>query len=232
MNTSANEPIPGLRLVEGECQIVGDLYFCAPILLHNCRLTNVCLGHYTHVADGARLTQVKMGRYGSVANTTQIGLGDHPVSWVSSSNALFMPVFEDTPPFSYNGPHGETLVGHDVWFGAGVLVPGGISIGHGAIVGAGAVVTHSVPAFAVVGGTPARFIKWRFPEDIRTGLLRSQWWNFDWPAICRSGLRPPMKEPETFLNWLDRNNVSEFTLKEIITHVRREGPQWRVEQIG
>jgi maltose O-acetyltransferase len=55
----------------------------------------------------------------------------------------------------------QTVVEDDVWVGQRVVVLPGVKIGHGAIVGAGAVVTKDVPAYAVVGGVPARFIKYR-----------------------------------------------------------------------
>lgn len=56
------------------------------------------------------------------------------------------------------------VVGDDVWFGARVIVlPGCRNIGKGAIIGAGAVVTKDVPDYAIVGGNPAKVIKYRVP---------------------------------------------------------------------
>lgn len=52
----------------------------------------------------------------------------------------------------------------DNWIGANVTVLKGVTIGMGAIVAAGAVVTKDVPAFSIVGGVPAKFLKWRFDE--------------------------------------------------------------------
>lgn len=50
------------------------------------------------------------------------------------------------------------VLGKDVWVGAGAVVTDGVSIGDHAVVGAGAVVTRDVPAYAVVGGSPARLL--------------------------------------------------------------------------
>ena len=58
----------------------------------------------------------------------------------------------------------RTLIGADVWLGFGSIIIAGVAIGNGAIVAAGAVVTQDVPAYAIVGGVPAKFIRWRFPN--------------------------------------------------------------------
>ena len=67
-------------------------------------------------------------------------------------------------------------IGADVWIGANALIKGGVSIGVGAVIGAGAVVVKDIPPYAIVGGVPAKIIKYRFPDDIIELLLLSKWW--------------------------------------------------------
>jgi virginiamycin A acetyltransferase len=74
---------------------------------------------------------------------------------------------------------GDTVVGHDVWFGYGALVLPGVTIGHGAVVAAASVVAADVPAYAVVAGNPARVVRRRFEDGDVARLLRAAWWN--WP---------------------------------------------------
>jgi virginiamycin A acetyltransferase len=74
---------------------------------------------------------------------------------------------------------GPVRIGNDVWIGASAQVMSGVSIGNGAIVGAGAIVTRDVPPYAVVGGNPARIIRYRFEPDVIERLLATEWWN--WP---------------------------------------------------
>jgi acetyltransferase-like isoleucine patch superfamily enzyme len=54
-----------------------------------------------------------------------------------------------------------TWIGRDVWLGAGVTVLGGVRIGEGCVIGAGAVVAHSLPAFSIAVGVPAKIINTR-----------------------------------------------------------------------
>lgn len=73
-------------------------------------------------------------------------------------------IFSGRPPFK------ETIIGSDVWLGAGVVVIAGVSIGDGSIVAAGSVVTKDIPQFSIYGGVPAKFIKERFDcvSDMKT----------------------------------------------------------------
>lgn len=71
---------------------------------------------------------------------------------------------------------GSIIIGHDVWIGRGATIMSGVVIGNGAIIAANSVVTKSVEPYAMVGGNPARFIKYRFDEEIRLKLNELNWW--------------------------------------------------------
>lgn len=73
---------------------------------------------------------------------------------------------------------GNTVIGNDVWIGYEAVIMQGITIGDGAIIGTRAVVTKDVPPYAVVGGVPAKIIKYRFDDETISELLRLKWW--DW----------------------------------------------------
>ena len=68
-------------------------------------------------------------------------------------------------------------IGHDVWLGSGAIVLSGVTIGHGAVVAAHAVVTRDVPPYAIVGGNPAKVIRYRFDEETVAALLEAPWWD-------------------------------------------------------
>ena len=67
---------------------------------------------------------------------------------------------------------GDIIVDDDVWIGYGATIMSGVHIGQGAVVAAGAVVTKDVPPYAIVGGVPAKVIKYRFNKNIIDELLR------------------------------------------------------------
>ena len=73
----------------------------------------------------------------------------------------------------------DVIIKNDVWIGANAIVLSGVTIGNGCIIAAGAVVTKSVPDFAIVGGVPAKVIKYRFSEEERKQIIKSEWWNWD-----------------------------------------------------
>lgn len=82
-------------------------------------------------------------------------------------------------------PRGENYklrkihIGNDVWLGRNVLITNSANIGNGVIAGAGAVITKDVPDFAVVAGSPARIIRYRYTQEQIMALNKIAWWN--WP---------------------------------------------------
>lgn len=79
----------------------------------------------------------------------------------------------------FDGFLGETIIGNDVWIGKDVNIMGGLTIGDGAIIGTGAVVTKDVPPYAIVGGVPAKVIRYRFDEATISAFLRIKWWDWE-----------------------------------------------------
>ncbi|MBR3746981.1 MAG: CatB-related O-acetyltransferase, partial [Selenomonadaceae bacterium] len=78
----------------------------------------------------------------------------------------------------------QILIGSDVWIGQGCTLKctnpdKPLIIGDGAVIASDSVVVKNVPPYAIVGGNPAQFIKYRFPPYIIRALLRIKWWDWD-----------------------------------------------------
>jgi virginiamycin A acetyltransferase len=80
---------------------------------------------------------------------------------------------------------GDTVVGNDVWIGNGATFLPGVRVGDGAIIGANAVVTRDVAPYAVVGGNPARVLRFRFDDATIATLMSIAWWNWPTDKIAR-----------------------------------------------
>ena len=73
---------------------------------------------------------------------------------------------------------GDITIGNDVWIGAKATIMSGITIGDGAIIAAGSVVVKDVEPYSMVGGNPAKHLKFRFTEKQIMSLLKISWWNW------------------------------------------------------
>lgn len=139
------------------------------------------LGQYTGY------TIERIGSFCSIAKGACV-VGNHNLQGVSTS-ALFNGInLDDTAEFGgvcENIPLEQMLdskrcvIGNDVWLGRNVVICNGAEIGNGVIAAAGAVITKDVPDYAVVGGVPARIIKFRYEREQIDSLISIQWWN--WP---------------------------------------------------
>ncbi|MBX3567008.1 MAG: hypothetical protein KF914_03060 [Rhizobiaceae bacterium] len=138
---------------------------------------------YTKIHDGTTI-----GRYCSVGKYCEIGTFDPVVDYVATSSLIHnakahFPDYADSVGKVKISRASGPAVGNDVWIGSHVSVRRGISIGNGAVVTSGAVVTHDVPPYAIVGGVPARLIRYRFPDDVIARLVASKWWDLPVSAL-------------------------------------------------
>jgi acetyltransferase-like isoleucine patch superfamily enzyme len=121
---------------------------------------------------------LRAGNYCSLAGSYVLG-GKHAVDRVTTYPHRIMLGMEGAGEDGFPTPTGDTILGSDVWTAERSLILSGITIGHGAIVAGGSVVTKDVPPYAMVGGNPARLIRYRFDEAQIEALLEIRWW--DWP---------------------------------------------------
>ena len=139
------------------------------IIMNYCDLSKIVIGKKTygeiHITDWSFLdTKLRIGSYCSIAPNVQFLLGgEHQINSISTYP---FKVYE----FGYSreaGSKGDIVVKDDVWIGTNAIICSGVTIGQGVIVAAGAVVTKDVEPYAIVGGNPAKVIKYRFDEKLR-----------------------------------------------------------------
>lgn len=152
---------------------------------------NGTIGRCSYIGEGCVIYGA-VGSYCSISNNVRIITGTHPMNYISTSPVFYSNKKQCGLSLSKNPVFCDELkredntfcsIGNDVWIGENVLIKGGVSIGDGAVIGMGAVVVSDVPPYSIVGGCPAKVIKYRFSEDIIIKLLKLKWWDFDLERI-------------------------------------------------
>lgn len=145
---------------------------------------NMCtIGVHTYVAANTELENAVVGNYCSIADHCRIGMSGHSLSCLSTSplftiarNAL-QEQWTAEDIFANQEKEETAYIGNDVWIGSHALIKGGVHVGNGACIAAGAVVVKDVPPYAIVGGVPAKLIRYRFSEDVVAKLEELKWWD-------------------------------------------------------
>lgn len=137
-------------------------------------------GKFTY-CNGSQIVNAEIGSFCSIAQNALIGgLGRHPTDRISTHPAFYSNKNQCGEHFFHDEDYFETnltRVGNDVWIGANSIILDGVIIGNGVIVAAGAIVTKDVPDYAIVGGVPAKVIRFRFNDNDIKKLVNLQWWN-------------------------------------------------------
>ncbi|WP_224972674.1 CatB-related O-acetyltransferase [Acinetobacter oleivorans] len=169
----------------------------------------------------------KVGRYCSIAEGVRVLGLRHPHEWLTTSATTYDRNFiiyqkyleinkmDQNARRLPNNPEQKVLdIGHDVWIGARALLKPTITIGNGAVIAANSVVTKDVPPYAIVGGNPAKIIKFRFDEDTIDRLLESKWWEYGFSDIQNLEI----DNIQYFLNEFDfqKNNIEKMKLEKLI----------------
>ena len=131
------------------------------------------VGKYNRFGRDTMLTYAQVGNYCSIASGVKIGQAQHSISYITTYDAI---ASVNTGYQMFDKP---TVIGNDVWIGDNAVLMQGIVIGDGAVIGAASVVTHDVPAYAIVAGVPARVMRYRLREDQITKIQDSKWWMED-----------------------------------------------------
>jgi len=192
-------------IVRDGCAIFDSNFDDHTAVYHNCSLSHVKFGSYSYVNENAAMGNVTLGRFTSVGPSFICGYGEHPTNFVTTSPVFYSTrkqcgiSFTETSRYDEQQP---TTIGNDVWIGARTFVRDGVKIGDGALIAAGAVVIKDVPNYAIVGGVPAKLIRYRFPEDVVQQLLEIQWWN--WSEDRLRAAQPHLAQPDVnlFLEWV------------------------------
>ncbi len=147
---------------------------------------DVRIGAYSYVNYNSIIESGRIGNFCSIGPNVVIGMDEHPYNFVTTHPILYNEKLKwydkknnnkylhDNKILNKKPP----IIGNDVWIGANSVILKDVIIGDGAIIGAGSIVTKDVEPFAIVGGIPAKLLKYRFSEDIRKKLLEISWWNW------------------------------------------------------
>ncbi|HEY8890106.1 MAG TPA: CatB-related O-acetyltransferase [Clostridium sp.] len=168
----------------------GCTFYGANRLASGTNIRKLSFGYASYCGEETYVHNALIGKYTCIGPRTRTIDGKHPTKDFVSIHPAFYSTrkqagftyvnnnkFEELPHPKYDGY--SIKIGNDVWIGADVRILDGVEIGDGAIVATGAVVSNDIPSYAIVGGVPAKIIRYRFSEDDIKFLQQLQWWDKD-----------------------------------------------------
>lgn len=148
------------------------------------RILESALGDYSYTDRFADIAYSTLGKFVNVAAFSRINPSEHPYQRASLHHFMYRSSYywpdepDEAALFAWRRSR-PVLIGHDTWIGHGAVILKGVTLGDGAIVGSNAVISKNVEPYAIVGGVPAKFIKWRHSQPIIERLRALAWWDWD-----------------------------------------------------
>ncbi len=173
-------------------------------------LSNVAMDKFSYVSSNSKLDLVEVGSFCSLGPELICGYGEHPTDFLSTNPVFFSTLKQCGTSFAdkdYFQERKKIFIGHDVWIGARVFIKDGVRIGNGSIIGAGAVVVKDIPDYAIVGGVPAKILRFRFSDEIIRELLDIQWWNWSEDKLLKAQAYFVKKDIYSFIEWTRKEEL-------------------------
>ena len=149
------------------------------------------IGKYTFIGQNTIIgpTTKSIGSFCSIASDVIIGPNSHDISEVTTSTFIHAyssslnyqseKLLDSYKYYKQSLNRKKTIIGHDVWVGYRAIILPGIVVGDGAIIGAGSIVTKDVAPYSLVGGNPAKHIRYRFELDSIEKILNANIYSID-----------------------------------------------------
>lgn len=175
-----------------ESQIYGKVIIGEYSMIHKTTILSDCLvqiGRYTSINGigteiQSILNPITIGNFCSIARGVTIQENNHDIDRVTTYY-IKKHIFKEGI-HSDSVSKGAITIGNDVWIGAQSVILSGVTIGNGAVIAANSTVTKDVPPYAIVGGNPAKVIRYRFSDEVVELLTELRWWEWDIDKIIRN----------------------------------------------
>ena len=142
-----------------------------------------------------------VGNFCSISANVNVFLGgNHRTDWVTTYpfGHIHKGIFNIFKGEGHPSTKGDIIIGNDVWIGANVTIMSGVTIGDGAVIANNSHVVKNIEPYSLVGGNPAKLIKYRFTQEQIEKLLEIKWWYWDDAKINK------------FVSLLCNNNIDAF----------------------